>query len=84
MIRLIVQSCMALLLTAFVSACKKEDPNPELLDPIFKDLEARAAAYTRNAEESKAKIPALESDLAKAEPRSIDLKNIQRISLRKN
>lgn len=78
MIRSIFHFTCALVLSLALVACKKEDPTPELLDPIFKDLEGRHAAYQRNVDESKAKIPVLEAQLAKAEPRSIDLKNIQK------
>lgn len=78
MIRFILRIACIVATTVALGACKKEDPNPELSDPIFKDLEARAAAYTRNVDESKAKIPPLEEQISKAEPRSIDLKNLQK------
>lgn len=77
MIRFMLQLVIGLVLAGTLAGCKKEDPTPELMDPIFKDLEARYSAYQKNYEESKAKIPALQDSLAKAEPRSIELKNFQ-------
>jgi hypothetical protein len=78
MIRSILQLVLALVLSTALAGCKKEEPNPELLDPIYKDLEARHAAYSKNVEESKAKIPVLEESISKAEARSIDLKNFEK------
>ena len=78
MIRSILQLFITLTLSLVVIGCKKEDPNPELMDPIWKDLSARHAAYQKNYEESKAKIPVIEESLAKAEARTIELKNFQK------
>ena len=78
MIRSIFQFSFLLYVALILVGCKKEDPNPELLDPIFKDLEARAAAYGRNVEEAKAKIGPLKEQIEKTEARSIDLKNLEK------
>ena len=78
MIRAALQILMLLVLSGLVTACKKEDPTPELHDPIFQDLQSRYGAYQKNFEESTAKIPLLREALAKAEPRSIDLKNAEK------
>lgn len=78
MIRSMVQLFIMLVLMGTLAGCKKEDPRPEMMDPIWKDLSARESAYKKNYDESKAKIPGLEESLAKAEPRSIDLKNFQK------
>ncbi len=77
MIRSILQLVMTLTLSLALMGCKKEDPNPELIDPIWKDLSARHAAYQKNYEESKAKILVIEEALAKAEARTIEIKNSQ-------
>jgi hypothetical protein len=78
MIRSILQLWLILMLALALTACKKENPNPELMDPIWKDLTARQASYQKNYEESKAKIPALEGSIAKAEPRTIDLRGLEK------
>lgn len=78
MIRFILQLLVMLIFSLAIVGCKKEDPNPELIDPIWKDLTARHAAYQKNYEESKAKIPLIEESLAKAEARTIELKNFQK------
>ncbi len=74
----ILHFIVGLMLSCMILGCKKEDPTPENLDPIFKDLSARHSAYTKNLEESKAKIPTLEESLRKAEARTIEVKNFQK------
>jgi hypothetical protein len=58
--------------------CKKEDPNPELLDPIYKDLEKRSSESQKSWDEDIAKIKELREKLEKAEPNTIDKKNVLR------
>jgi hypothetical protein len=58
--------------------CKKEDPNPELMDPIYSDLLKRATDSQKALDEATAKLVTLHADLEKAEPNSIDLKDIQK------
>ncbi len=69
--------CVPFLMLALV-ACKQENPNPELLDPIYKDLKARADSYSKNYEETKAQIATLRESEQKAEPHTIELKDIRR------
>ncbi|HMN66953.1 MAG TPA: hypothetical protein PKC28_00280 [Bdellovibrionales bacterium] len=69
-------TCLAAVIC--LSGCRQEDPNPELKDPIFKDLETRAAAHLKAVEEGKAQIAALKESMAKTEPNSIDMKNVRR------
>ena len=61
-----------------LTACSTEDPNPELKDPIYKDLVTRRDQHAKSYEEAKAEIEALSEQLKKAEPHTIELKNIQR------
>lgn len=72
------QLALLLMVIFTVAGCRKEDPNPENLDPIYKDLKARSDNYEKELEETKKSIAELRKDLEKAEPRSIELKNIQR------
>ncbi|NJL23945.1 MAG: hypothetical protein HC902_01320 [Calothrix sp. SM1_5_4] len=58
----------AIIFCVSLSSCKREDPNPELRDPIYKDLEARATEHQKTFEETKAKIEGLKSSLEKVEP----------------
>jgi hypothetical protein len=71
-------SQLALLLMVILTlvGCRREDPNPENMDPIYKDLKTRADSYQKEVEESKKSIDELRKALEKAEPRSIELKNI--------
>lgn len=61
-----------------LSGCEKEDPNPELRDPIWKDLSEQAAHYEKQKEENKAKLKELREKLQKVEPNSMDLKDVRR------
>jgi hypothetical protein len=58
--------------------CKKEDPNPELMDPIYSDLLKRATDSQKAFDEATAKLVTLQENLEKAEPNSIDVKDIQK------
>lgn len=58
--------------------CRKEDPSPELLDPIFADLQKRAADAKKSLEDEKKKQEDLKVSIEHAEPNSIDLKNARR------
>lgn len=76
--RFLTACSMALFMVVALSGCEKEDPNPELRDPIWKDLSERAAQYDKQKEESKAKLQALRERLEKVEPNSMDLKDVRR------
>lgn len=54
--------------------CKKEDPNPELLDPIYMDLDKRAIDSAKNLEAELLRQAELKVSLSKAEVHSIDVK----------
>lgn len=69
---------IVLFLSLSISGCDKEDPNPELRDPIWKDLSERAAAYEKQRDESKAKLKGLREKLESVEPNSMDLKDVRR------
>lgn len=61
-----------------LSACSKEEPNPEERDPIYKDLEKRAADYQKSVDEAQAKVKELSEALDKAKPNTIEEKDIER------
>lgn len=56
-------------------ACRKEEPNPENLDPIYSDLMKRAASDEGDLAEEKKKLAKAFEDLQAALPNTIDLKN---------
>lgn len=74
------RSMHTLILICFLAllGCKKEDPNPELKDPIYADLLRRNTEFTKVNEESKANVKNLVEQLAKAEANSIGKKDIER------
>ena len=57
-----------------VSGCKKELPNPELLDPIYKDLLSEKKEAEKALKEEEAKLESLLAERGKIEPRSVDRK----------
>jgi hypothetical protein len=58
--------------------CKKEDPNPELLDPIYVDLDQRATSAQKAYDEELKKQADTKIALEKALANTIELKNAQK------
>lgn len=58
--------------------CKSPDPNPELSDPIYKDLLGRHDGHKKALEEAVKRLEEVQADLAKAEPHTIEMKNARR------
>lgn len=71
-------SLCALFLAVSLTGCRKEDPNPELLDPIYADLQKRAADAQKSFEDETAKHKDMRLAVEKAEPNSIELKNARK------
>jgi hypothetical protein len=69
---------IVLLFSIALTGCKKEEPNPESLDPIYADLSRRASEAQKNLDEEAKKMAAAKAAEEKAEPNSIELKNAQR------
>ncbi|MCB0415696.1 MAG: hypothetical protein KDD50_15260, partial [Bdellovibrionales bacterium] len=74
-----------IIIISFVG-CKSENPNPELLDPIYKDLQAQLKATTSELESEKKNLIDLNKDLKNSAPRSADkkvaLKNIKNTKIK--
>lgn len=58
--------------------CESEDPNPELKDPIFKDLEKKRDDHAKALEEEKKKLEEFRKTLEKVEANSIEQKDVRR------
>jgi hypothetical protein len=69
---------LALLLSLSLSGCKKEDPNPELLDPIYLDLQRRAGDAQKSFDDETKKLLDSKVALEKSEPNSLERKNAER------
>ena len=78
MIRAKLKSIVLVCALCVLTACKKEDPNPELKDPIFADLSKRAADAKKNYEEELKKLADMREKLEKTEPNSLERKNFER------
>ena len=61
-----------------LSACRKEEPNPESLDPIYSDLIKRNAEDESQIAEEKKKLLKALDDVQAALPNTLDLKNALR------
>jgi hypothetical protein len=65
-------------LTLLLSGCKKEEPNPELMDPIYQDLTKRQGDAEKAFADEKASQQALRDSMDKAEANSPELRNAKR------
>lgn len=72
------QLALLIMVCLTLAGCRKEDPNPEMKDPIYKDLSTRAGHYEKEKEGGKASVKELREQLTKAEANTIELKNIGR------
>ncbi len=59
-------------ISLFLISCKEENPNPELLDPIYSHLQTEEKEYTKKAEENKKNLEQYEKDFKNSRPRSAE------------
>lgn len=74
---------LATLMMVLLAGCSKEDPNPQLRDPIFQDLEKRANEHQKAKDEAEKQLLDLKTKLAKAEPNTLGKRDIEK-DIRKN
>lgn len=67
-----------MLLTCFflIVGCKKENPNPELLDPIYQDLISVRKTAEKDLKDAMKKLEGIEKDYKTTEPRSLSRKTV--------
>ena len=68
---------LASILAIAISGCKKEEPNPELLDPIYSDLSKDLTVIDAAKEESEKNLEADKKSLEKSPPRTIERRNAE-------
>jgi len=61
-----------------VCGCESEDPNPELKDPVYKDLKGKADSHEKTILENKKRLDELLVALEKTEANSIEQKDVRR------
>jgi len=61
-----------------LSGCRKEEPNPEMMDPIYSDLQNKQKSVESSLEEEKKKLEKALGDVAAAIPNTLDLQNALR------
>ena len=54
--------------------CSSEDPNPELKDPIYKDLLSEYKKHEKLLEDAEKNLKVVEAEMEAVEPRSLDRK----------
>nr|BFD61312.1 hypothetical protein CKG001_34190 [Bdellovibrio sp. CKG001]BFD64776.1 hypothetical protein BdHM001_34570 [Bdellovibrio sp. HM001] len=69
--------CLIILSLSLV-ACNKPDPNPELKDPIFNDLQANAAETSQLLEAEKKNLEGFEKELSDVVPQTGQIKYAQK------
>lgn len=68
----------AIIIIFSFTACSKPDPNPELKDPIYADLQAQLGATTALLEAEKKKLEGFQKDLEGVIPQSGQIKYAQK------
>ncbi|WP_210415550.1 hypothetical protein [Bdellovibrio sp. NC01] len=68
----------AILILFTLAACNKPDPNPELKDPIYSDLQTKLGAATAAVEAEKKKLEGFEKDLETVVPQTGQIKYAQK------
>ncbi|MFM6929931.1 MAG: hypothetical protein ACKOX6_15785 [Bdellovibrio sp.] len=68
----------AFLIIFTLAACNKPDPNPELKDPIYSDLQTQLTTATQSLEAEKKKLEGFEKDLAAVVPQTGQIKYAQK------
>ncbi|MFN3455041.1 MAG: hypothetical protein ACK41T_08790 [Pseudobdellovibrio sp.] len=61
---------VAILLALSATSCKKRDPNPELSDPVYKQLLADLGVATAEHSSNLSLIEKIKSDLSKSKPQT--------------
>jgi len=71
---------IALLIVTLMSlaACDREDPNPHEKDPIYLDLVVKSKQHKGVIDESKKSLAELLASLERAEPNSMEVKDLRR------
>ncbi len=68
----------AILILFALVACNKPDPNPELKDPIYSDLQSQLGTTTAAVEAEKKKLEGFENDLKGTIPQTGQIKFAQK------
>lgn len=76
--RVIMRIFVLLLITIGLFGCNKPNPNPELSDEIYQDLQSQGAEVKKEAEGEKKKLEGYKKDVEKAVPQSGEIKHAQK------
>ncbi|UYL10558.1 hypothetical protein B9G69_008215 [Bdellovibrio sp. SKB1291214] len=68
----------AILIIFTFAACSKPDPNPELKDPIYSDLQTKVGAATAALEAEKKKLEGFQKDMEAVVPQTGQIKYAQK------
>lgn len=73
-VELFMKIFLLLIITICISGCNKPNPHPETLDPIYADLQKRAADAKKAAEDEKKTIQEHEKEMKEAKPQTGQIK----------
>ena len=71
-LKLFFHLSLILITSAFLTACRKEIPNPETLDPIYKDLVAKSKNFSKLLSDEEKILKGLVEESKNIEVRTID------------
>jgi hypothetical protein len=76
--RVTMRIFVLLLITIGLFGCNKPNPNPELSDDIYQDLQSQGAEVKKEAESEKKKLEGFKKDVEKAVPQTGEIKHAQK------
>jgi hypothetical protein len=68
---------LAMLMAILITGCRHEEPNPELIDPIYSDLNKDYLGISAAREESEKNLEGFKKDLEKAPARTLEKRNAE-------
>ncbi len=69
--------CLVILMSFLVLGCRKEEPNPEIMDPVYLDLAKDLVAAKVAKEESEKALDGFRKTLVKTQTRTIERRNAE-------
>lgn len=76
--RVTMRILVLLLITIGLFGCSKPNPNPELSDEIYQDLQSQAGDVKKEAESEKKKLEGFKKDVEKSVPQTGEVKHAQK------
>ncbi len=72
-----LSALIIIIAASLTCGCSKEDPHPEVRDPIYKDLKSQADLHQKEVEEQKKFLGEFKVEMAKTEANSMERKDFR-------